>query len=499
MSSSKGFLALGNQLFSKEHIKDYKEHHFFMAEDYGLCTYEKHHKQKILLFLSAMRSYAEELSAAKYQVTYYDCNHPLFKKNYETKLLEFIKKNSIKEMLSFEVEDKFLEQRLHSFFLKHKISYQTIKSPMFVITRKDFEDYLQSNKKPFMATFYKLQRTKMNVLIKDKNKPVGGKWSFDEDNRKKLPKGMTIPKVQSFKISEHTKKLKPFIEKNFTSHPGTLENFNHPTTRKNAIKLYLNFLKEKFALFGDYEDSMTVKSHTVFHSMLSPIINLGLITPATLIRETLDFAKANKIPLNSLEGYVRQIIGWREFMRGIYQNYEERLLNTNFFNHQRKLSKSWYDGTTGIVPLDHAIKNCLQFGYTHHIERLMVVCNLMNLSGVHPVQVYKWFMEMYVDSSDWVMAPNVMGMGLFSDGGIFATKPYICGSSYILKMSDYPKGEWCEVMDGLYWKFIEDHKDFFLKNYRLAMMAKLLEKMDSVRKKRIFSKANIFIQANTLK
>jgi len=368
---------------------------------------------------------------------------------------------------------------------------------MFVTTRKDFEDYLQSNKKPFMATFYKLQRTKMNVLIKDKNKPVGGKWSFDEDNRKKLPKGMTIPKVQSFKMSEHTKKLKPFIEKNFTSHPGTLENFNHPTTRKDAIKLYLNFLKEKFALFGDYEDTMTVKSHTVFHSMLSPIINLGLITPATLIRETLDFAKANKIPLNSLEGYVRQIIGWREFMRGIYQNYEERLLNTNFFNHQRKLSKSWYDGTTGIVPLDHAIKNCLQFGYTHHIERLMVVCNLMNLSGIQPVQVYKWFMEMYVDSSDWVMAPNVMGMGLFSDGGIFATKPYICGSSYILKMSDYPKGEWCEVMDGLYWKFIQDHKDFFLKNYRLAMMAKLLEKMDIVRKKRIFSKADEFIHQNT--
>ncbi|MDC0413039.1 cryptochrome/photolyase family protein [Pelagibacteraceae bacterium] len=497
MTSSKGFLSLGNQLFSKEHIKDYKKHHFFMAEDYGLCTYEKHHKQKILLFLSAMRSYAEELSAAKYQVTYYDCNHPLFKKSYETKLLEFIKKNSIKEIVSFEVEDKFLEKRLHSFFLKNKVSYQTIKSPMFVTTRKDFTDYLQSNKKPFMATFYKLQRTKMNVLIKDKNKPVGGKWSFDEENRKKLPKVITIPKVQSFKISEHTKKLKPFIEKIFSSHPGTLDSFNHPTTRKDAIKLYLNFLKEKFALFGDYEDSMTVKSHAVFHSMLSPIINLGLITPTTLIRETLDFAKANKIPLNSLEGYVRQIIGWREFMRGIYQNYEKRLLNTNFFNHQRKLNKSWYDGTTGIVPLDHAIKNCLQFGYTHHIERLMVVCNLMNLSGIQPVQVYKWFMEMYVDSSDWVMAPNVMGMGLFSDGGIFATKPYICGSSYILKMSDYPKGEWCEVMDGLYWKFIQDHKDFFLKNYRLAMMAKLLEKMDSVRKKRIFSKADEFIHQNT--
>ena len=497
MSSSKGFLALGNQLFSKEHIKDYKEHHFFMAEDYGLCTYEKHHKQKILLFLSAMRSYAEELSAAKYQVTYYDCNHPLFKKNYETKLLEFIKKNSIKEMFSFEVEDKFLEQRLHSFFLKHKISYQTIKSPMFVTTRKDFEDYLQSNKKPFMATFYKLQRTKMNVLIKDKNKPVGGKWSFDEDNRKKLPKGMTIPKVQSFKMSEHTKKLKPFIEKNFTSHPGTLENFNHPTTRKDAIKLYLNFLKEKFALFGDYEDTMTVKSHTVFHSMLSPIINLGLITPATLIRETLDFAKANKIPLNSLEGYVRQIIGWREFMRGIYQNYEERLLNTNFFNHQRKLSKSWYDGTTGIVPLDHAIKNCLQFGYTHHIERLMVVCNLMNLSGIQPVQVYKWFMEMYVDSADWVMVPNVYGMGTFADGGIFSTKPYICGSSYMLRMSNHKKGEWCDIVDGLYWSFIERNIKFFEKNPRLSLMTKALSRLDKDRKKMIYSKAKDFININT--
>ncbi len=497
MSANKAFIVLGNQLFPFENIKNFKDHHFFMAEDYGLCSYEKHHKQKILLFLSSMRSYSEDLKANKYNLTYYDCNHSLFKKNYEVKLLDFIKKNSIKEFYSFEIEDKFFEKRLNNFFLKNKINYQTIKSPMFLSSREEFSKYLQSGKKPFMATFYKSQRIKLNILIKDKDKPVGGKWSFDEDNRKKLSHKIDVPKLRLFKQTEHTKNLKPIIQKFFSSHPGNLESFNHPTTRKEAIKFFLDFLNVKIKLFGDYEDSISKKSHSVFHSLLSPVINLGLLTPNTIIKETICFAKKHKIPLNSLEGYIRQIVGWREFMRGIYQNFETKLLKDNFFNHKKKLTKSWYEGTTGIDPLDHSIKNCLKYGYTHHIERLMVICNLMNLSGIHPIEVYKWFMEMYVDSSDWVMAPNVMGMGLFSDGGIFATKPYICGSSYILKMSDHSRGDWCEVMDGLYWKFIDSHKKFFLKNYRLAMMVKILEKMDQKRKNRIFLKANNFIKNNT--
>ena len=497
MTSSKAFVILGNQLFSKEYLKNYKDYHFFMAEDYGLCSYEKHHKQKILLFLSSMRSHAEELKANKFKITYYDCQHSLFKKDYEIKFLEFIKKHSIQEVVSFEVEDKFFEERLKKFFNKQKLTYTTIQSPMFLSSRQDFTEYLSKGKKPFMATFYKQQRLNGNILIKDQDKPVGGKWSFDEDNRKKLAKGLEVPKVPSFKKTDHTKQLISMIEKEFASHPGSLEFFNYPTTRKDTVKLFLDFLKNKLKQFGDYEDSITQKSHTVFHSMLSPVMNLGLLTPQTVVKETIAFAKANKVPLNSLEGFVRQVIGWREFMRGIYQNYEQRLVSDNFFNHKKKLTKSWYDGSTGITPLDHTIKNCLKYGYSHHIERLMVVCNLMNLSGIHPLEVYHWFMEMYVDSSDWVMAPNVMGMGLFSDGGIFATKPYICGSSYILKMSDHPRGDWCETMDGLYWRFIDQHKKFFLKNYRLAMMAKLLEKMDPIRKKRIFKKAEEFIQQHT--
>jgi len=184
-------------------------------------------------------------------------------------------------------------------------------------------------------------------------------------------------------------------------------------------------------------------------------------------------------------------------MRGIYKNYEDELLNKNFFKHKRKMKNTWYTGSTNIPPLDHSIKNCLQFGYVHHIERLMVLANIMNLSEIEPMEVYRWFMEMFVDSSDWVMAPNVMGMGLFSDGGIFATKPYICGSSYILKMSDFKRGGWCEVMDGLYWRFIDKNRNFFSKNYRLAMMVKVFDKMDKVRKAKILNLADDFIKKNT--
>ncbi|MEK9954805.1 MAG: FAD-binding domain-containing protein, partial [Pelagibacteraceae bacterium] len=192
-----------------------------------------------------------------------------------------------------------------------------------------------------------------------------------------------------------------------------------------------------------------------------------------------------------------QIIGWREFMRGIYQNYDEKLFKSNFFKHKRKMKPSWYNGTTGLDPLDHAIKNAIKHGWSHHIERLMILSNIMNLCSINPLQVYKWFMEMFVDSSDWVMAPNVFGMGLFSDGGTFATKPYICGSSYILKMMEFKKGPWCDVLDGLYWKFIEQNQTFFKSNPRLSMMVVILKKMNQKRKNMIFTAANQFIKDNT--
>ena len=204
-----------------------------------------------------------------------------------------------------------------------------------------------------------------------------------------------------------------------------------------------------------------------------------------------------KVKINSYEGYIRQIIGWREFIRGIYQNFSTELKEGNFFDHKRKMKSSWWSGDTGIEPLDYSIKNAIKFGWTHHIERLMIQANIMNLCEIKPEFINSWFMEMYIDSSEWVMEPNVYGMGLFSDGGIFSTKPYICGSSYFLKMMDFKKGDWCPILDGLYWRFIDKNREFFLKNPRLSMMVRVYDKIKEPRKSDIIQKAENFIKENT--
>ncbi len=488
------FLILGNQLFNTKYLNNYKDHIFYMAEDYELCTFEKHHKLKILLFLSSMRSFKDELKSKNYNIIYKDINKE-FKVSYIKKLDKIIKQKKIKEISFFEIEDKFFEKKILTLGKKNFLKINQLKSPMFLMGRDEFKNYLVKNKRPFMANFYKIVRTKLGILMNKNGTPKGDKWSFDEENRKKLPTSIKIPKISKIKETKDTIILKKFINSSFKDHPGDTDRFWFPTTRKDTNKWFDEFLKERIKLFGDYEDAVTDRSNIVFHSALSPLMNLGLITPEEIIEKLKKFEK--KIPINSLEGYIRQIIGWREFMRGIYQNYDQRLEKTNFFNHKRKMKKSWYDGDTGLEPLDYAINNARNYGWSHHIERLMILANIMNLCEINPKHVYKWFMEMFVDSSDWVMAPNVYGMGLFSDGGIFATKPYICGSSYFLKMMHFKKGPWCDVMDGLYWKFIDKNKKFFLRNPRLAMMVRVSEKMNKERKLRIFRAANNFIVRNT--
>ena len=489
----KVFVVLGNQLFNPIYFDKFKKDHtFFMCEDFQLCSYQKHHKQKILLFLSSMRSFADELKSNKFDIFYKSIEEDDFKDGYSDKLLKLIKLNAIEEVSLYEVEDKFFEKQLLKALNKTKLNY--LESPMFLNTRDEFKNYLKETKKPFMANFYKKQRTKLNILIESDGKPTGGKWSFDEDNRKKLPKDIRLPKKFEFNQTEHTVKLKDIISKIFSDHHGSVENFWTCTTREDADKFFNFFLKNKIENFGDFEDAVDQRDNILFHSALSPQINLGLITPQEIISK---LKSHKKIKLNSYEGYVRQIIGWREFIRGIYQNYDEKLENSNFFNHNRRMKKNWYDATTGLPPLDFSINNALKYGWTHHIERLMILCNIMNLCEIKPQLTYRWFMEMFIDSSDWVMSPNVFGMGLFSDGGIFASKPYICGSSYFMKMMDFKKGPWCDIMDGLYWRFIEKNKAFFKKNPRLSMMVKMLEKMKIERKDKIFSAANDFIERNT--
>ena len=228
------------------------------------------------------------------------------------------------------------------------------------------------------------------------------------------------------------------------------------------------------------------------------MLNLGLITPQEVVEQSLQYAKDRQIPLNDLEGFIRQLIGWREFVRGIYDQFAERLSQENTRQQKRLLTSHWHDGTTGLPPLDDAIRQTLARGWNHHIPRLMVLANLMNLCDIHPRQAYEFFMSHYIDAYDWVMLPNVYGMGVNSDSGVFASKPYICGSNYILKMSDYPKGDWCDIWDGLFWRYISNNKSLYQSNPRMRPMLANLARIPEARRTQIFKAAKAFISRCTL-
>ena len=488
-------LVLGNQLFPIQLQNIEEDETVFMCEDSGLCTYEKHHKSKIALFFNAMRSFRDSLEAANIDCIYYDFNNK-FEDSYIKKLSSEIKDNNFSCIRFFEIEDKPFENEIMQMISDLDIKCEVLNTPMFLDSRESFKDFVGDKKFLLQANYYKKARKEMDILIENE-KPVGGKWSFDDENRKKLPKDYLIPKLPVIKERDDFEEISNFINTEFNDHPGNINNI-FPYTTEQALDWLDTFFEERFKDFGPYEDAIFMGEHFQLHSALSSSMNLGIITPQQIITKAKDYAEANDIPLNSLEGFVRQIIGWREFIRGVYQNFSEKMINSNYWNHNRKLSEAWYTGDTGIEPLDDAIKGALEFGYTHHINRLMVLASIMNMSRIHPSEIYKWFMEMFVDSSEWVMVPNVFGMGTFADGGIFATKPYISGSSYILRMSNFKKGDWCEIVDGLYWKFIEDNKEFFAKNPRLSLMIRALEKLDQERKLRIFKAAEIFIEEKTL-
>jgi deoxyribodipyrimidine photolyase-related protein len=343
-----------------------------------------------------------------------------------------------------------------------------------------------------MKSFYEKLRRDTGILMTKGGNPIGNKFSFDIDNRESLPRDSAPPELPEIQPTKHVNEVAKLCDKLFPDHPGDTQGFWLPTTRKQSLVWLNDFLENRLRNFGTYEDAISFRSDFVYHSALSPLLNLGLITPKEVISKALKYADANSVPLNSLEGLIRQILGWREFVRGIYQNYSEEQDSTNFWKHSAKLADCWYDATTGIPPVDDAIQKALRLGYNHHIERLMVLSNVMLLSEISPREVHRWFMEMYVDSSDWVMGPNVYGMGQFSDGGIFVTKPYICGSNYILKMSDYTKGDWCDTLDGLYWSFVDKHQAFFKKNPRTSAVMGNLNRMDPSRKERIFKAAKAF-------
>ena len=483
-----------NQLFRKSPLLKLG-FDILMIEDSLFFGNDKHfelvnHINKLIFLKASMQSYKNYLEDLGNKVIYAE-NKDGFKT--EDYLKKYVLSN-YKIINIINPHDYLITKRINNFAEINDININFFNSPMFITKCDLVKKFEDSNKKPLMAKFYENQRKSLNILVDSNKKPYGGKWSFDEFNRKKLPKNIEVPKIKKLFKTKFIKDIESKIINSNLKYIGTSQYFFYPTNFKDVSDWLDDFLENRFSLFGDYEDAISENEKFLWHSLLSPLLNIGLITPKELIEKVIIFSEKNNIPINSLEGFVRQIIGWREFINLVYKKYGNTMRKQNFWNFKKNtIPDSFYNGQTGILPVDNVIKNILKFGYCHHIERLMILGNFMLLCNIHPDQVYKWFMEMFVDSYDWVMVPNVYGMSQFSDGGIFSKKPYISGSNYIRKMSDYKKGEWCDIWDGLFWKFIKDNENFFRKQYRLAMLTRNLDKMPQEKLEKHFENANKFL------
>ena len=397
-------------------------------------------------------------------------------------------------MLVVEPDDYLLNRRLQRYSRNSGIELKYLPNPGFLNGLGENAEYRAGKKRWFMADFYKWQRRRMNLLM-EKDEPIGGKWSFEEENRKKVPKKLLpeIPELLELQFDEIDEEAREYVENRFAENLGEIETFFYPTSHSDAEAWLKHFLTHRFEKFGTYEDAIVEGESWLWHSMLTPALNVGLLTPDQVVKAAIDHFEQHDVPLNSVEGFIRQIIGWREFMRATYHDLGVEMRTTNHWGHHRKIPQSFYDGTTGIVPLDDTIQRLLKTGYCHHIERLMVLGGFMFLCEFDPDEIYRWFMELFVDSYDWVMVPNAYAMSQHADGGSITTKPYFSGSSYIRKMSHHKKGEWCDVWDGLYWRWIWNHADELAKNPRWAMMCSMVKKMDEDKRQTHLENAEAFL------
>jgi len=467
----------GRSIYLVEETLFFKQYHF--------------HQQKIMLHRASMKAYADFLANKKMQVNYIEASDAF---SDIRKLLPYLQTQQISTIYIADVADNWLRQRMQRSAKKYSLKLVEYETPNFLNTLNGVKNYFDKKKTYFQTGFYTTQRTQRNILLDAGGQPEGGQWTFDADNRQKFPKSTKPPIITPAKETVFVKEAKDYVANNFGSNYGSVEKFIYPTDFAGAERWLDEFLKERFEKFGVYEDAIVAKENFLHHSVLSPMLNIGLLSPQQIIDKALESAPKYNIPLNSMEGFIRQILGWREFIRIVYEKEGGRQRTKNYWGFTRKIPKIFWTGDTGIIPVDNVITKVLQTGYSHHIERLMVIGNFMLLCEFDPDEVYRWFMEMYVDAYDWVMVPNVYGMTQFADGGLMTTKPYISGSNYLLKMSDYEKGGWTEIWDGLFWRFMHVNRDFFLKNPRLGMLVNTFDKMPAEKRNKHISNAETYLQ-----
>ena len=486
-------LIFPHQLFKSSELLE-NQQPIYLIEEHLFFRQYPFHKQKLVYHRASMQAYLTHLQTmTNTEIIYIEATEERCDIRV---LMKTSGEEGVKHIHYIDPCDDWLQKRLHKTAQVAGISLHEYHNPSFLNTKAELSSFFKPGKKKFFQTsFYKEQRAARDILLEAGNKPVGGKWSFDAENRKKYPKNKQPPKVDFPEMTELHQTANDYVAAHFPDNLGLLSDTPlYPYDFSSAEQWLDQFLQRRFEEFGVYEDAIVANESILNHSLLSPLINVGLLEPQDVINKIITFAESAETSINSVEGLIRQIIGWREFIRGVYisQGVYER--NRNYWGFKRKIPASFYTGETGIDPVDITIRKVLDTGYCHHIERLMVLGNFMVLCEFDPDAVYQWFMELFIDAYDWVMVPNVYGMSQFADGGLMSTKPYISGSNYLMKMSDYKKGDWNAIWDALFWRFMHVRRDFFLKNPRLGMLVRSFDNMEKTKQERLLSTAESYLK-----
>lgn len=442
-----------------------------LIEEPLLFSQYRFHRQKLLFHRATMQHYAESLSRRNLRADTIE-SHQLAD---TASLAVVLRQRGIRDVRYVDPCDDWLATRLASALDQQGITATVLDDPHFLTPDSAIDEFTAGKEHLFFTEFYIAQRKRLGLLLDERQKPRGGKWSFDPENRRKLSKDLPLPAIPWPAEGAHVRAAREYVREHFPNAPGSDADFTYPIDSTSATEWLHRFVRERLPLFGDYEDAISTRHTVLFHSVLTPLLNVGLLSPAQVIEAAL--AQTERVPLNSLEGFVRQVIGWREFVRLVYRTRGRRQRCRNYWGFARPMPSAFYDGTTGIEPVDHVIRQVLRTGYCHHIERLMILGNFLLLCEVAPDAVYQWFMELFIDAYDWVMVPNVYGMSQHADGGLMTTKPYISGSAYVLKMSDFKKGPWCPIWDALYWRFVDNHANFFQSNPRTSVIVRARDKL----------------------
>lgn len=478
---------------------------FFVESERALRKL-KYHQQRLVLLISAQRHFAEEMRKAGWKVDYYSFGRGV---SWESALAAHVKKHKPGRIL-LAAPNNYDEQQAAGKLAK-KFPLEILPTRQFLVPREEFIAWAQGKKSLLMETHYRRVRAEFGFLMQPDGQPVGGRWNFDEDNRKTfrdwVKAGRPKAEVTPEKPDKITHEVIALVAKGFADHPGTAEDFWLPVDRAGALRWLDKFIATRLSGFGPWEDLMVEGDDLLFHSVISPLINLGLLTPRECIERAIAAYDKKKAPLASVEGFVRQIAGWREFINGVYWLKMPEYEKVNGLDAQRPLPEFFYTGKTDLNCLRQCIGQVLGTGFNHHIQRLMVLGNFLLLAGVKPQEALRWYLEMYVDAHDWVMAANVLGMVLHADGGFMATKPYAAGSGYISRMSNYCEGcrykpavktgaEACPF-NYLYWDFYARHEKRFARNPRVGMALKTLAKKSPAERKAIGESAREFLQTVT--